>query len=127
MQIEVNLFSGSPNPRWTVTSEEASEFLRRVQALPESGKEQSVSDRLGYSGLIVTDLAPQAGYRQIEVFEGLVTIIDEFDESDESDESNIPSTQFLDPGRGLEQWLFQTGNGRLNNHLYQQIKQGIHF
>jgi len=54
--VEVNLFSGRPNPAWRVTDERAREFLQIWNALPSApGQTKAAqSTALGYRGCILT-------------------------------------------------------------------------
>jgi hypothetical protein len=48
--VELDVFSGQPNPQWTLTPEEASEVRRRLDRLPLAGSGSMPSGRLGYRG-----------------------------------------------------------------------------
>ena len=50
MRIELDIFSGRPNPSWVLSTEEAAELVARVRALPQGGSQQT---RLGYRGFVV--------------------------------------------------------------------------
>ena len=115
MQVEVDAFSGRPNPHWNLTPQEADEFVKLFQSLPQHKGEGSVKEGLGYRGLIVTKPGENIqGYNEILISQGLVVA-----------RRNSQSKQFTDKGRGLERWLFQTGRGRLDETLYQQIGNQI--
>jgi hypothetical protein len=116
MQVELDIFSGRPNPHWELTSQEAKEFVGQFQALPEHWAEGSVQDGLGYRGLIVTQPNQTIeDYREIQISNGLVIA--------KQNSQSQPSQQFTDQSRRLERWLFQTGKGRLDEALYEQISQ----
>lgn len=115
MQVEVDIFSGRPNPRWQLTAQEADEFLRRFQALPQTSSTSPVEGGLGYSGLIVTDVDRSLlGFTEIWVYQGLVIA-----------RQDDQSQQLIDHKRRLEQWLFQTGEGQIEAELYQQIGKNL--
>jgi len=118
MQVEVDIFSGRPNPSWNVTCDEADEFLRLFRALPESSSKVAVNDDgLGYNGLIVTEPDNSLdGYRQVSVAKGWVVA-----------RGDSQSRQFIDQGRKLEQWLLQTGKGRMDDDLYRLINAAVQF
>jgi hypothetical protein len=113
MQVELDAFSGRPNPHWDLTSQEAKEFISRFQALPQQQGKSSFEEGLGYRGLMVTQPNEDIeGYNEIQIANGLVVA-----------KQNSQSKQFTDHNRSLERWLFQTGKGRLDEALYKQISQ----
>ena len=113
MQVELDVFSGRSNPHWDLTPQEAKEFSSLFKALLPSKGERSVKEGLGYRGLIVTESGQKIeGYDEIMVSNGVVVA-----------RWDSESKQFTDKNRGLEQWLFQTGRGRLDNELYRQVSQ----
>jgi hypothetical protein len=115
MQIEVDVFSGRPNPHWELTGQESNEFVQRFQSLPPSSGEGAVKEGLGYRGLIVSVPGKEIeGFQEILISNGVV--VARWDNQ---------SKQFVDRNRVLEKWLFQTGKGRLDNELYRQISDSI--
>jgi hypothetical protein len=113
MQVELDVFSGRPNPYWNLTPQEANEFISLLQALPQTQAQGAVKEGLGYRGLIVTDPDQTiAGYDQIVISNGVVVA-----------RRDSQLRQFPDKERRLERWLFQTGRGRLDVELYRQVGQ----
>lgn len=111
MQVEVDIFSGSPNPGWQLTPQETAEFLRRFQALPADLHADFIEADLGYGGLIVTD---EAAFTEIRVYREQVMA-----------QSGQQSRLLVDRNRQLERWLWQTGAGRVEAALYRLIEQAI--
>ncbi|MEG4067675.1 hypothetical protein QUA42_10005 [Microcoleus sp. Pol11C2] len=113
MQVEVDMFSGRPNPHWELTVQESREFSQRFQSLSTHKGEGYVNDGLGYRGLIVRDSGEEVdGEREIVIYNGLAVT-----------RGNGKSQQFTDKNRTLERWLIQTGEGRLEDELYHQISK----
>ena len=113
MQVELDVYSGRPNPQWNLTSQEATEFVKRFKALTRDQGASSAVEGLGYRGLIVTKFNENIeGYDQVALYNGLVVA-----------KQNNQSKRFTDQNRKLERWLFQTGKGRLDQALYDQISQ----
>jgi len=115
MRIELDIFSGRPNPSWKLTATESVEFLRQLRTLPPDGSDRSIRDNLGYRGLIVT---------------GDATVINSFDSIIVSGgkvlgQSPQGSRSFVDKDRGLEQWLIHTGKAYLEPDIYNQVVQEI--
>lgn len=111
MQVEVDMFSGRPNPHWELTVPESQDFAQRFKSLSIHKGEGAINEGLGYRGLIVRERAEEVeGDRQIVIYHGLVMA-----------KRNGKSKQFTDQNRALETWLIQTGEGRLDDELYHQI------
>ncbi len=86
MLVELDLFSGRPNPRWRLDPGDAEEFRALTAGLPPAGPvAQPPSPGLGYRGFTVTDAD-----RVIHVFAGRVT---------------EGTTSRTDRDRSLEHWL----------------------
>jgi hypothetical protein len=94
VEVEVDIFSGMPNPTWVLTDADADAFLsnfarlRRTEAKARSGK-------LGYRGLIVR-IQAQGPSKEIHIHDGVAELSDE-------------DAFFLDQNRSLERWLLGTG------------------
>lgn len=113
MQVEVDMFSGRPNPHWELTVPESQEFARRFQSLSAQKGEGFVNEGLGYRGLIVRESGEEVeGEGEIVISQGLVVA-----------KRQGKSQQFTDHNRALEKWLIQTGEGRLDDVLYHQISK----
>ena len=113
MQVEVDMFSGRPNPHWELTVPESQEFARLFQSLSAHKGEGFVNEGLGYRGLIVRESREEIeGDREIVISHGLVVA-----------KRQGKSQQFTDQNRALEKWLIQTGEGRLDDELYHQISK----
>jgi hypothetical protein len=113
MQVEVDMFSGRPNPHWELTVQESQEFTQRFQSLSADRGEGTVNEGLGYRGLIVRESGEEVeGDREIVISNGLVVA-----------RGNGKSQLFTDKNRTLEKWLIQTGKGRLEDELYHQISK----
>lgn len=111
MQVEVDVYSGRPNPHWELTSQEAEELISRFRGLPRYQGARRVNEGLGYRGLIVTKPGNLIeGYHEILISNGLVIT-----------RQDRQSQQFTDQDRRLEKWVLQTGKGRLDQSLYEHI------
>ena len=67
-QVELDVFSGRPNPSWSLTSAEADALESRLEDLPRSNA-PAPAGNLGYRGFIVRD-----GDMRIEIGSGLVVV-----------------------------------------------------
>jgi hypothetical protein len=106
VEVELDIFSGAPNPAWVLTNLEADSFVKRLAALTRiSAKEpQNV---LGYRGFIV--LVTQGANKQlIRIQTGAVYF------------SNGTTIFYAyDKDRELERWLLNTGKPHLKNEIFR--------
>jgi hypothetical protein len=113
-QVEVDAFSGRPNPIWNLTAAEAQAFVERFAALPSfpgTGGSAEQDQGLGYRGLKV-NLLSEGQKRRVSVGHGRVVV--------EEPGSQKPC-QLQDPARALEQWLLQTGREHLDPGLFRHL------
>lgn len=111
-QVELDIFSGMPNPTWSLTGAEAEGFLAQLATLVQIPARE-MSGRLGYRGLIVT--CRQDGEEQlIRVHEGAVQI------------SSAAAESFAaDKDRGLERWLLTTGKPHIEGEIFQMADREV--
>jgi len=109
VEVELDIFSGMPNPVWTLADAQSSAFVAKLSAL-RGTEARPRSDGLGYRGLIVR--IRQGTGREVRVRGGLVEIIDG---------SEGASTFLSDPDRGLERWLLSTGRRFVDDHIFRRI------
>jgi hypothetical protein len=113
LQVEVDVYSGRPNPRWELSAQQAEEFSKMLRALPKRECDSALAQGLGYRGLKVTgSRLSQEGYTEIVISRGIVMMKEE-----------SRSQQFIDKDRALERWLLQTGKGKLEEKLYEYLSE----
>jgi len=113
MRVELDAFSGRPNPVWDLTEAQAQELLTRLQNLPKDGG--TGRQGLGYRGLIVTaDGGNIGGFDRVVISDGAVL-----------GERGTQDQRFRDANRDLERWLFHTGRGHLEPDVYSMIAQEL--
>jgi len=64
LEVELDIFSGMPNPKWLLTAREEEELVERVAADPGQVSPTATGDErfsLGYRGLIVRWVKPEGG------------------------------------------------------------------
>ncbi len=64
LEIELDVFSGMPNPRWLLTSDEEQELTERIAADVDQVSPAATDDEqfsLGYRGLLVRQIKPDGG------------------------------------------------------------------
>jgi hypothetical protein len=114
MRVELDVFSGRPNPIWDLAPQEAAEFYRLFRDLPEGTVDGPAEQGLGYRGFVVTGLEEPKGCSEIVVFGERVAA-----------SCDTKLLQLVDKGRVLERWLLQTGKGQLDSSLYQLVLSEI--
>lgn len=122
MRVTADLFSGRPNPWWTLRPDEANALLSRLHALPpapgaapadgdEDGDEEDGG--LGYRGLRVSpERHALAGWDELRVGGGRVRAV-----------SPGRRDLFTDAGGALEAWLVETGRGRVAPEIHQVLRR----
>ena len=104
MIVEMDIFSGRPNPIWELSPQQTIELQQRVSALHHEVPPSRVFDGLGYRGLIVRDPRDPGSFLKV----GFSRIL----HVKEGVESN-----YEDTGRSLEKWLVGTGQGKIDDSL----------
>jgi hypothetical protein len=110
VRVELDIFSGRPNPAWELSQEQARELRERIAKLPRVA-DGTFPDPLGYRG--ITAVLPGAGGREerIRLFAGAVRV-----------DAPDGATLFLnDAGRQVERWLAETGAPHLDPGVYQSV------
>lgn len=68
MEVELDAFSGRPNPRWTLPLAKSSEMLTKIASLREPGDAPNPPD-LGFRGFVL-----RSGGQAIRVFGGRIVV-----------------------------------------------------
>jgi len=93
MRVEIDIFSGRPNPAWELTEAERTELERRMASLRPSPR-LPIDFPLGYRGFLVHDPGRTEGLPgQIRVWRGTVTFT----------EAGLDIV--YDDVNGIEEWL----------------------
>lgn len=95
--VELDIFSGLPNPIWRLPDAQQQELVTRLSGLAP-GLVVPYPGRLGYRGLLVHfNLPPYGMPETIQIFQGAVCY-----------DLGGARTCRVDAGRGVERWLLQT-------------------
>jgi hypothetical protein len=117
MKVQIDLFSGRPNPSWDLTEAEVLELLNRIDSLPASTAADR-PDGLGYRGLHVdrllseleTDDSPSANpIVTIEIRDGVVKVV----------RRDGTVKNLNDIGRSVECWLLTVAQGQVDESIRQ--------
>jgi hypothetical protein len=95
IEVELDIFSGRPNPSWVLRPEESKELIQLITALPAHQFKTSSDDALGYRGFLVK-IEPEENdiaLRRTRVFHGFIV--------------NLDTKKVYQDVHGLEKWLFK--------------------
>jgi hypothetical protein len=80
ISIEMDVFSGRPNPSWELSPSESGELLKELSPLPEADKNKAeFYDGLGYRGFIISvpdELKPSSRPLIYRVYKGYILMND---------------------------------------------------
>lgn len=111
-EVELDIFSGAPNPTWGLTAAEADSFLKQLAALPRTAPGQ-FSGKLGYRGFIVQCRQASDAW-SVRLHNGVVDIA-----------HAATNTYAGDEARRLERWLLNTGEPYLKAELYEMAERDL--
>ncbi|MBD1874380.1 hypothetical protein H6F75_12880 [Nodosilinea sp. FACHB-131] len=106
--VELDVFSGRPNPVWNLSEAQCAEVEQHIDQLPEVADESLQSlPALGYRGLII-HYENQQGVRDfIRIYRGV---------------SQSEEIQLQDPDRKLEKWLISTGQDLVDSNMQEYLQ-----
>jgi hypothetical protein len=110
-EVELDVYSGAPNPTWSLSAAEADSFVQQLAALPQASP-RPLSGRLGYRGFIV-QCAQGTEAWSVRLQNGLVHI------------ERGPTTYASDGQRRLERWLLNTGRPHLRPDLFEFVDKEL--
>ena len=114
MRVEADLFSGRPNPVWTLDADEADDLADLLRLLAHDGAAPEPPG-LGYRGMVVHGVETALpGCTSVRAFRGAA-----------SAECGGSPRVYADPDRGLERWLVETARRRLDPDLFAVIQAEV--
>lgn len=113
MRVEIDIYSGRPNPVLELTAAQATEFMARLGRLP-GGPESGGSENLGYRGLIVS-ADELEGVSRVEIRSGVVRV----------ERTDGTSRSYLDEGRALELWTVEQSREGLPSDFVSAVMDAI--
>jgi hypothetical protein len=112
-EVELDIFSGMPNPEWRLSETQAKTLLDRLSALSPT-EECPRPGNLGYRGLIVRIRRETRQDTHVYIHRGCVEV-----------EQLGSSAFFADPSRGLERYLVATGEPFLATEVLDAIESDL--
>jgi hypothetical protein len=117
MNVELNIFSGNPNPEWNLSTNQVSELLTKISSLNYT--ERSPVDKgLGYNGFTIlrTEKSADSQWpKRIEIKDGIIYVY--YD--------NDRYAHLIDPERTIELWLLNTAPNSVSSMLLKKIENDI--
>ena len=110
MHVELDVFSGRPNPTWNLSQDEGRELTRLHRQLPAQAPPTSLPEGLGYRGFRVSGFQP---FQELVVWKNTVTAA-----------RAEPPQQWHDANRSLEGFLLGTARAHVDTALFATV-QGL--
>jgi hypothetical protein len=115
LQVELDVFSGVPNPTWRLTPEEISLLTLKIGGLTQTSQSVERPDTLGYRGFNVVISGAQTNIVQtIRAYHGVVEV---------ADAQGVIT--YLDPQRTVELWLLASAKPPLDPSLAGEMTSEI--
>ena len=115
MQVEADIFSGRPNPRWTLDEADTAVVAAMLGALRPAPRAPAEAPGLGYRGVVLTGVeAAYPGCSEVRLHGATATV------------TCIEGTRHLaDPGRRVETWIVQTARRHVEPEVFQAIADSL--
>jgi len=111
MRVEADLFSGRPNPSFTLDAEQAATLATLLRGLPAGG-ERREPPGLGYRGFVIRDTGDALpGCTALRAFHGTV-----------SAECGAETRELSDPAQTVERWLLDVARPKLTAEVVDVIR-----
>lgn len=116
-QVTLGIFSGRPNPSWTLTPAQDAELRQRLDALAVTEQPFPYDEmKLGYYGFALLLPASEGRpSRTVSVFKGIVQV----------ETTGGQVTQLADDDRALEHWLLTTATGYVEPDVIEAVRQEL--
>ena len=115
MQVEADIFSGLPNPRWTLDEADTAVVAAMLGALRPASRAPAEAPPLGYRGLVLTGVeAAFPGCTGVRLHGATATV------------TCADGVRHLaDPGRRVETWIAQTARRHVQPEVFQAIADSL--
>jgi hypothetical protein len=109
VEVELDVFSGNPNPVWILSEADGVIFLKKLAMLPQASATE-LHDDLGYRGFIV-EVINETEASLIRIQNGTVQL-----------SQNDTNVYYSDQDRHLERWLLNSGEPALRSDLFKIVE-----
>jgi len=115
--VTLDVFSGRPNPTWTLTKEQGLFFINNVsQIKPTTENLQNYTEKiLGYRSFVVDEIGDKdLPLKRFEIYNGAIKVV-----------SDNVYYILKDKDFQLEKWLLQTAYNHIGNSTFNFVKEDI--
>lgn len=112
--VELDIFSGRPNPTWNLSEEQTRALMALIEELPPGTPQAESPQGLGYRGFKVSLALADIGPTTVRVHRGEVRYGPE-----------EASVRRLDAGKRLERWLLATAREVLDPQTYELVSREV--
>jgi hypothetical protein len=109
VEVELDIFSGNPNPTWILPDADGVLFLEKLAALPSASAKELFTN-LGYRGFIV-QVTNEAEKSLVRIQNGTVQL-----------SKGNANVYYSDQNRDLERWLLNSGKPFLKSDLFKIVE-----
>jgi hypothetical protein len=113
-EVELDLYSGRPNPRFALDDATEVELAGRLARLPPSAGPLSLREGLGYRGFRIRG-GSGARFAEVAVSDGVVWVLDKAG----------AERWFTDPDRALERWLADVARQHLGSEELDLLRHDL--
>ena len=110
VQVELDIFSGNPNPVWILSGTDGDLYLKKLAMLPQASAKE-LHDDLGYRGFIVK-VTNETEESLVRVQNGTIQL-----------SQNDTNVYYRDQNRHLERWLLNSGKPTLRSDLFKIVER----
>ena len=110
VHVELDIFSGNPNPVWILSEADGVLFLKKLAMLPQASAKE-LHDDLGYRGFIV-EVTNETEGCLVRVQNGTIQL-----------SQNDTNVYYRDQNRHLERWLLNSGKPTLRSDLFKIVER----
>jgi hypothetical protein len=110
--VTLDVFSGRPNPTWTLTPAQTHELQSRIKSLSTALRTEPNVPDLGYRGVSVSIRGKESA--EVSAARGAVTVT-----------QGGSVAKFQDTDRQLERWLVHTGEAQLSPDLLRMADSDL--
>jgi hypothetical protein len=112
VEVELDIFSGNPNPKWVLSDREGDIFLERLAKLPNTPAKE-LSAKLGYRGFIV-QVTNGSEQSLVKLQNGTVQIL-----------KGDTKAYYKDLCLDLERWLLNSGKPYFTSDLFSIVEREL--
>ena len=111
LQIELEVYSGRPNPVWNLDSKETGILLSQLEKLSQVPDATPPTERLGYRGFLIKPVGgTRRNWEELSVGFGVI-----------SERQGLKVKYALDKARVLERWLLESARGKISEDLFSYV------